>query len=386
MEPDSSAIKQRLLGRVKRVVIKVGSSVLTGGTDDLNGAIISAIVSCISRLRHGGYEVVLVSSGAIAAGKKSLHCVAQPTSIPQKQASAAIGQVRLMAKYEACFRKHGQQIAQVLLTSDDLSNRKKFLNARNTLFTLLQCGIIPIINENDSVVVDEIKFGDNDILSALVTNLVDADLLLILTDQDGLYEKDPQRQKDARLIRLVEKVGSAIFDSARGGTGRLGTGGMQSKVDAAKKASLFGIPTIIVNGLTRRIISRVFAGEDVGTLFLPRKAALSSRKYWIAFNLKPKGILVVDDGAKRAIVEKGKSLLSSGLISVSGSFNFGDAVSCRDKNGSEFARGLVKYASAEVTKLRGLHTRDIQKALGYKDYDEIIHRDDLVVLEEELNG
>ncbi len=340
----------------------------------------------MARLRQTGHEVVLVSSGAIAAGKKSLHCTERPASIPEKQASAAIGQVRLMAKYEACFRKHDQQIAQVLLTSDDLSNRRKFLNARNTLFTLLQCGIIPIINENDTVLVDEIKFGDNDILSALVTNLVDADLLLILTDQDGLYEQDPRRQKDARLIRLVEKVGGDIIDSAKGGTGRLGTGGMRSKVDAAKKASLFGIPTIIVNGRVRKIISRVFAGEDVGTFFLPRKTRLSSRKYWIAFNLKPKGTLTVDDGAKRAIVEKGRSLLSTGIIAVSGSFQFGDAVSCRDKSGVEFARGLVKYRSEEVSKLKGLHTREIEKALGYKDYDEIIHRDDLVVIEDEHHG
>jgi len=371
---------------VKRVVIKVGSSVLTGGTDDLDGGVFSTITGCMARLRQTGHDVVLVSSGAIAAGRKSLHCIERPASIPEKQASAAIGQVRLMAKYEACFRKHDQQIAQVLLTNDDLSNRRKFLNARNTLFTLLQCGIIPIINENDSVTVDEIKFGDNDILSALVTNLVDADLLLILTDQDGLYEQDPQRQKDARLIRLVEKVGGAIVDSAKGGTSRLGTGGMRSKVDAAKKASLFGIPTIIVNGRTRKIISRVFAGEEVGTFFLPRKTRLSSRKYWIAFNVKPKGTLTVDEGAKRAIVEKGKSLLSTGIIAVSGSFQFGDAVSCRDKSGVEFARGLVKYRSEEVSKLKGLHTRDIEKALGYKDYDEIIHRDDLVVLEDELHG
>jgi glutamate 5-kinase len=188
------------------------------------------------------------------------------------------------------------------------------------------------------------------------------------------------------MIRLVEKVGSAVVDAVQGGTSRLGTGGMRSKVDAAKKASLFGIPTIIVNGLTRRIISRVFAGEDVGTLFLPSSAALSSRKHWIAFNLKPKGFLVVDDGAKRAIVEKGKSLLSTGIVALNGSFQFGDAVSCRDKSGVEFARGLVKYSSEAVNRIKGLHTRDIEKALGYKDYDEIIHRDDLVVLEDELHG
>ncbi len=382
----SNHMQREFLHTVKRVVIKVGSNVLTGGMDELDGGVFSNLTGCMARLRQTGHEVVLVSSGAIAAGKKSLHCTERPASIPEKQASAAIGQVRLMAKYEACFRKHDQQIAQVLLTSDDLSNRRKFLNARNTLFTLLQCGIIPIINENDTVLVDEIKFGDNDILSALVTNLVDADLLLILTDQDGLYEQDPRRQKDARLIRLVEKVGGDIIDSAKGGTGRLGTGGMRSKVDAAKKASLFGIPTIIVNGRVRKIISRVFAGEDVGTFFLPRKTRLSSRKYWIAFNLKPKGTLTVDDGAKRAIIEKGRSLLSTGIIAVSGSFQFGDAVSCRDKSGVEFARGLVKYRSEEVSKLKGLHTREIEKALGYKDYDEIIHRDDLVVIEDEHHG
>jgi len=385
MEDAITPLKKGLPGKIKRVVIKVGSSVLTGGKDDLQGRIFKNIVNCIAALRKGSREVILVSSGAIAAGKGSLHCAERPCSIPQKQASAAIGQVRLMAEYGACFKKHGQQIAQVLLTSDDLSSRKKFLNARNTLFTLLHAGVVPIINENDSVVVDEIKFGDNDILSALVTNLVDADLLLILTDQDGLFEQNPQHHKNARLIRLVYEVDRGIEEAARGGTSRVGTGGMQSKVDAAMKASLFCIPTVIVNGLKKGIIGRVFAGEDVGTLFLPRRSFLSSRKYWIAFNLKPKGALVVDEGAKRAIVEKGKSLLSSGLVSVTGSFNFGDAVSCLDKNGIEFARGLVKYRAEEIIKLKGLHTRDIQKVLGYKDYDEIIHRDDLVVLEDVLH-
>lgn len=386
MERDLRELKKNLLGGARRVVVKVGSSVLTGGTDVLQRRVFSSITGCIARLLEGGREIVMVSSGAIAAGKKSLHCVERPTSIPEKQASAAIGQVRLMALYEACFRKFHQQIAQVLLTSDDLSDRKKFLNARNTLFTLLHCGIIPIINENDSVVVDEIRFGDNDILSALVTNLIDADLLLILTDREGLFDKDPERYRDARLIRLVERVGSRIKECARGPTSTLGTGGMQSKVNAASRASLFGIPTMIVNGTRKRIISRVFAGEDLGTLFLPRTATLSSRKHWIAFNLKPKGSLVVDDGAKRAIVEQGKSLLSSGLISVSGSFRFGDAVSCLDRNGIEFARGLVHYTADEALKIRGLHSRNIKGVLGYKDYDEVIHRDDLVVLEDCAHG
>lgn len=386
MRPDGPELRKDLLSRAKRIVIKVGSSVLTGGTDLLQRRVFNNMASGITRLLKGGREVVLVSSGAIAAGKASLHCVERPTSIPEKQASAAIGQVRLMAQYESCFRRYQQQIAQVLLTSDDLSDRKKFLNARNTLFTLLHCGIIPIINENDSVVVDEIRFGDNDVLSALVTNLIDADLLLILTDREGLYEKDPEEYRDARLIKLVEEVGSRIKECARGAASRLGTGGMQSKVNAAQKASLFGIPTIIVNGTKSRIISRVFAGEDAGTLFLPRRSSLSSRKHWIAFNLRTKGSLVVDDGARRAIVEKGKSLLASGLLSVAGSFAFGDAVSCVDKNGVEFARGLVNYTAGEADKIKGLQSSGIERVLGYKDYDEVIHRDDLVVLEDNLHG
>ena len=331
--------------------------------------------------RKKGYAVVIVSSGAVAAGRKSLTCVDKPANIPQKQASAAIGQVRLMQHYEECFSAYQYKTAQVLLTHDALSDRHKFLNARNTLFTLLQCGIIPVINENDSVVVDEIKFGDNDILSALVTNLVDADLLLVLTDRDGLFAQDPRHHENASLIKVVEEITPAIKELAQGTTGRLGTGGMLSKIDAAKKASLFGIPTIVVNGHTDDIIEKVFTGEDVGTFFLPRKTRLSSRKHWIAFNRQAKGTLIVDDGAKKAIVERGKSLLSSGLLDVEGTFDFGDTVKCVDTHGLEFARGLVNYKAEEVMKLKGRHSRDIEKVLGYKYYDEIIHRDDLVVFE-----
>lgn len=376
-------LRNDILSRVKRVVIKVGSSVLTGGGDDLKEEVFEDLAGSMSALREKGYEVVVVSSGAIAAGRKNLSCFIKPVSIPQKQASAAIGQVRLMWNYEGCFNKYGQMTAQVLLTQDDLSDRQKFLNARNTLFTLLHCGVIPIINENDSVVVDEIKFGDNDILSALVTNLVDADLLLVLTDKDGLFEKDPERYKDATLIQLVDEISSEIQELAKGSTSKLGTGGMVSKVSAAKKTSIFGIPTIIVNGCKKGIITTVFQGEDVGTLFLPKKSKLSSRKHWIAFNLRPKGVLTVDDGAKKAIVERGKSLLSSGLVEATGHFDFGDAVKCVDRAGLEFARGLVNYKIEDVIKLKGLHSRDIEKVLGYKYYDEIIHRDDLVVMEEE---
>jgi len=376
-----SKLRKEILGSVKRVVIKVGSSVLTAGGDELKKEVFRDLSKSISMLKGEGYEMVIVSSGAIVAGRKDLGGIDKPRSIPQKQASAAIGQARLMWHYEGCFNKYQQKTAQVLLTHDDLSDRQRFLNARNTLFTLFQCGITPIINENDSVVVDEIKFGDNDILSALVANLVDADLLLILTDKDGLFEKDPQRYRSATLIKVVEEINSEIEELAKGSTSRMGTGGMVSKVDAAKKASIFGVPTIIVNGKIKGIITKVFRGEEVGTLFLPRKSKLSSRKHWIAFNLKPRGTLVIDDGAKKAIVEGGKSLLPSGLVEVDGCFNFGDAVKCIDTKGLEFARGLVNYKSEEVMKLKGVHSREIEKILGYKYYDELIHRDDLVVLE-----
>ncbi len=376
-------LRKEILSRVKRVVIKVGSSVLTAGGDNLKEGVFRDLAKSISILKEEGYEIVIVSSGAIAAGRKNLSCFVKPVSIPQKQAAAAIGQVRLMWNYKCCFNKYKQMTAQVLLTQDDLSNRQKFLNARNTLFTLLHCGVIPVINENDSVVVDEIKFGDNDILSALVTNLVDADLLLVLTDRDGLFEKDPERYKNAVLIKLVEEINREIEELAKGSTGKLGTGGMVSKVNAAKKTSIFGIPTIIVNGRVKGIINKVFTGEDAGTLFLPKKSKLSSRKHWIAFNLKPKGILTVDDGAKKAIVERGKSLLSSGLVEANGNFEFGDAVKCVDTEGLEFARGLVNYKAEDVMKLKGVHSRDIEKILGYKYYDEIIHRDDLVLIEGE---
>ena len=383
MKKDSLVVREELLREVKRVVIKIGSRVLTAGSDVLRTEVFRNVAKNISGLKQEGYEIIVVSSGAVAAGRKSLTCIEQPVSIPQKQASAAIGQVRLMRLYEDCFNAHGHNTAQVLLTHDALSDRKKFLNARNTLFTLLHCGIIPIINENDSVVVDEIQFGDNDILSALVTNLVDADLLLILTDRDGLFAQDPERCENATLIKVVEKITKEIETLAKGSSSSVGTGGMISKVDAAKKASIYGIPTIVVNGNTKNIITGVFKGEDVGTFFLPSQSKLSSRKHWIAFNLKPKGTLIVDDGAKQAVVKMGKSLLSSGLLDVKGNFKFGDPVKCVDTNGVEFARGLINYRAEEVFRLRGLHSRDIKKVLGYKYYDEIIHRDDLVVLEDE---
>jgi len=271
-------------------------------------------------------------------------------------------------------------VAQVLLTHDDLSHRRRFLNARNTLLTLLELGIIPIVNENDTVVVDEIKFGDNDNLSALITNLIEADLLIILTNIDGLCDADPRYHPQARCIPLVKDIdvdmGGIIGDT----DGEWNVGGMVSKIQAAKKASRFGIPTVIARGTRGEVLHQILKGKEVGTLILPKKEVLSSRKHWIAFNLKPKGDVVVDEGAKKAIVQKGKSLLPSGVVKVKGSFDRGDPVSCLGPRGKEFARGLVNYSASELERIRGLKSEQIETALGYKYCDEIIHRDDLVLL------
>jgi glutamate 5-kinase len=271
-------------------------------------------------------------------------------------------------------------VAQILLTHDDLSHRRRFLNARNTLLTLLELGIIPIINENDTVVVDEIKFGDNDNLSALITNLIEADLLIILTDIDGIFDANPRLNPHARFIPLVEDIDVDMRGMTGKTTNEMSVGGMASKIQAARKASRFGIPTVVACGTKKEILHQILKGKEIGTLILPKVEALSSRKHWIAFNLKPQGDVVVDDGAKRAVVQKGKSLLPSGVVRVRGSFDRGDPVSCVGPRGKEFARGLVNYSTSELERIRGLRSEQIEQVLGYKYSDEVIHRDDLVVL------
>ena len=374
------AIRKKILGRVKRIVVKVGSSILASVEKGLHYGVFSHLTKEISDLKRQGYEFVLVSSGAIAAGMEKLGYKTRPQSITQKQATAAVGQSRLMNIYEGQFSRYQQMVAQVLLTHDDLSHRRRFLNARNTLLTLLELGIIPIVNENDTVVVDEIKFGDNDNLSALITNLIEADLLIILTNIDGLCDADPRYHPQARCIPLVKDIdvdmGGIIGDT----DGEWNVGGMVSKIQAAKKASRFGIPTVIARGTRAEVLHQILKGKEVGTLILPKKEVLSSRKHWIAFNLKPKGDVVVDEGAKKAIVQKGKSLLPSGVVKVKGSFDRGDPVSCLGPRGKEFARGLVNYSASELERIRGLKSEQIETALGYKYCDEIIHRDDLVLL------
>jgi len=373
-------IRKKTFEKARRIVVKVGSSILASPEKGLHREVFSHLAKEISELRHQGYEIVLVSSGAIAAGMEKLGYKTRPQSITQKQATAAVGQSRLMNIYEQYFSRSQQMVAQILLTHDDLSHRRRFLNARNTLLTLLELGIIPIINENDTVVVDEIKVGDNDNLSALVTNLIGADLLIILTNIDGLCDADPRFNPQARCIPLVEDVDTDMAESIGDTDGQWNVGGMVSKIQAARKASHFGIPTVIACGTRKEILHQILKGKEIGTLILPKGEALSSRKHWIAFNLKPQGDVVVDEGAKKAIVQRGKSLLPSGVVKVRGTFDRGDLVSCTGPQGKEFARGLVNYSAPELEKIRGLRSDKIEQVLGYKYSDEAIHRDDLVVL------
>ncbi|AMV71158.1 glutamate 5-kinase [Desulfuromonas carbonis] len=371
-------MRKNLLSHVRRVVVKVGSGVISG-PEGLDEGMLATLSHDLSELIRRGYEVVLVSSGAVAAGKGALGISGRPATIPLKQAAAAIGQSRMMHAYQGAFGQAGHTVAQVLLTRDDLANRRRYLNARNTLMTLLDFKVVPIINENDTVVVDEIRFGDNDNLSAMVTNLVEANLLVILSDVNGLYDRDPNLHPDAKLIPLVERIGEEI-EAAAGDTGTdHGTGGMATKIKAAKRATLYGVGTAIVNGRTPGVLQRLFDGEELGTYFLPARDRMAAKKHWIAFTKKPRGKLLLDDGAKRALVERGKSLLPSGIQGVEGGFDRGDAVRICDLAGEEFAIGVINYALAELLRIMGKKTSEIEGVLGYKYYDEVIHRDNLVL-------
>lgn len=372
--------RKTIMNKVHRIVLKVGSQVLTAKGRSLSQAVFDRLARELSAAKKKGYEMVIVSSGAIAAGMARLGLLEKPKTIPQKQAAAAIGQSALMWNYERAFTCYGEKVAQVLLTRDDLSNRRRYLNARNTLLTLLGLGVIPIINENDTVVVEEIKFGDNDNLSALVTSLVNADLLIILSDIDGLYDRDPRLSKNAKLIPLVRQVTPEMEKKASGTLSPISIGGMVTKLQAARKAALFGVPMILANGMVEGILERIFQAEDVGTLFTSEVNKLNSRKHWIAFTLEPQGRIIVDDGAKKAILQKGKSLLPSGVLAAEGEFSLGDPVVLVDLQKQEFAKGLSNYGSAEINKIKGLKTTEVENKLGYKYGDEIIHRDDLVIL------
>jgi len=360
--------------------VKIGSRVLTSKGEGLDFEVINDLVGQLSNLSHAGREVLVVSSGAIAAGIKELKLRDLPRTIAQQQAVAAVGQSHLIWAYERAFKQHRQQVAQVLLTHEDLRQRARYLNARNTLLTLIRLTAIPIINENDTVSVEEIKFGDNDTLSAMVADLVQADLLLILTDLDGLYTADPRIDPQAEFIAEVQRVTPAIEAMAGLSHNMVARGGMYTKIQAAKKLAAAGIPTLIANGLRPGIITSLLAGQRVGTLFYPDKRRLfRGRKRWIVTALRPRGVLTVDDGAKTAIVCKGRSLLPSGIVNVEGTFEFGDLVRCCDVSGNEFARGLVNYPGRELRLIKGLHTSKIEATLGQKYDDEVIHRDNLVI-------
>jgi glutamate 5-kinase len=373
---------RRQLGRVRRLVVKVGTGLITAPSTGPDRRRIAALAADITAARADGTrDVVLVTSGAIATGMARLGLPERPRSMPDKQAAAAVGQSTLMRHYEVAFKRHGVGVGQVLLTAQDISDRTRYLNARNTLRALLRFGVLPIVNENDTVAVEEIKVGDNDNLSALVASLIDADLLVLLTDVDGLYTDDPAVNARARKLDTVEAVTEDIARLARDRADRVSVGGMATKLQAARKAAAAGVPMIIASGREPGVLRRIVDGEPVGTYFAPKAARLGARKRWIAFAVPPQGWLTVDAGALDALTQRGKSLLPSGIVEVKGDFASGEVVALRGgTGGAEFARGVVNFDAAELRKIRGAKTQEIEQRLGYKSFDEVIHRDNLVIL------
>jgi len=381
---DGLFYRQTLFDQAKRVVIKVGSAVLTDH-QGLNQPVIESLARQISFLCSTGREVILVSSGAVAAGRQRLGVPGEHRGgLKVKQALAAIGQGLLMQAYEQAFAGHQQQVAQVLLTHSDLSHRDRYLNVRNTINTLFEFGVVPIINENDTVSVEELRFGDNDTLGALITNMIGADMFIILTDVDSLCTANPADDTSARPVYTVATIDKQVEKMAGSTSSLLGTGGMQSKIRAAKMVASCGGSSFIGPGRNANILQELFSGDLVGTFFLPMSEKIGGRKHWIAHVLRPKGFLVLDDGACRALVERGKSLLPSGIVEVKGKFGVGAPVHCLRKNGEAVAAGLCNYRSQDIEKIKGVKSNYIQKILGYKDSDEVIHRDNLVLLDDFL--
>ncbi len=371
---------RQTLTAAKTWVVKIGSSLLTDDGKGLNRESMAAWVRQIAGFRDAGLCVVLVSSGAVAEGVLRLGLKGRPTAIHEQQAAAAVGQMGLIQAYESEFKKFDLHTAQILLTHDDLSNRKRYLNARTTLMTLLKLGVVPVVNENDTVVTDEICFGDNDTLAGLVANLINADAMVILTDQDGLYESDPRNNPQAKLVSQAQSNNDELFDFAGTGHGDLGRGGMLTKVKAARLAARSGTATCIVNGRKPDILAMLREGTEVGTLLLPESEPLAARKQWLASHLKVKGVFTLDAGAVRVLKESGKSLLPVGITSSSGNFLRGEVVSCVDDKGNPVARGLVNYNAQEAASIIGHSSEEIFSLLGYEGDHEIIHRDNLVLL------
>ena len=364
--------RKDVISNTKRIVIKLGTAILTGRDNLLDKPQIKQLALQISSLLKQNFEIILVSSGAIAAGMGLLKMKSRPSLLPLLQATAAVGQSQLMQVYDSFFKLKGYMTAQILLTAEDLNNRERYLNARNTISTLLKHGVVPVINENDTVSAEEIKFGDNDTLASLVAALVDADLLIILSDIDGL-------KKGKTILDLVDQVTPEIENEARGSSGP-GVGGMRTKLRAAKTVTKSGIPMVIANGRTKEALLKIVAGQKIGTVFLPVKDKMAARKRWIAYSALSRGEIKIDPGAKQALTEKGRSLLAGGIMGATGSFKTGDIVKILDSRGQEFARGIANYSKDEVLKIKGVKTSEIKSILGYKYYDEVIHRNNLVIL------
>jgi len=361
-------------------VVKVGSAILTSGGEGVSESFIDSLANQILQLRQLGYKVVLVSSGAIAQGMARLNWNERPKELNMQQAAAAVGQTDLIHSYQACFEKYNITTAQVLLTHDDIANRQRYLNAKSALHVLLDLGVVPIINENDMVAVDEIRFGDNDSLAALVVNLLQADNLIILTDQSGMYNKNPAEFKDAILLDEVMVEDKKLDNMASSKGGNLGKGGMLSKLIAARIAAKSGANTIIAPGKMNQILLKISQGEKVGTLLTPAAKPLNLKSQWLISQLQVKGKVVLDQGAVNALVNNGKSLLSIGIIESSGDFKRGELVTCVDSNEKELARGLINYNSKDTKRICGKSSSDIELILGYIDEDELIHRDNLVLI------
>jgi glutamate 5-kinase len=371
---------QTVLNQAKRIVVKVGSSLVTNQGEGLDLKAIGNWAQQIATLRDRGCEVVMVSSGAIAEGMQRLGWKTRPSAVHELQAAAAVGQMGLVQVYESCFSKHALRTAQVLLTHADLADRERYLNARSTLRTLLTLGVIPIINENDTVVTDEIKFGDNDTLGALVANLIEADVLVILTDQSGLYTADPRKDSTATLVSLAQ-AGDAKLEAMAGGAGSaIGRGGMLTKILAAKRAARSGAHTAIASGHEPNVLPRLMQGESIGTLLTAQQMSLDARKQWLADHLQVSGKIRVDAGALRALRSEGKSLLPIGASEVSGEFQRGSVVAILDEQGQDVARGLINYSSTEARRIARHASHEIESILGYVDELELIHRDNLVLL------
>jgi len=374
-------LRNQILSKVKKIVVKIGTGVLTTNDGYLDKTQIKGLAEQVSGLKRMGYDVAVVSSGAIGSGMGELGIAKRPSTLPELQAVAAIGQSKLISMYDKCFKTHGYHAAQILLTREDFEDRQRYLNTCNTIHTLFQLNSIPVINENDTISVDEIRFGDNDALSALVTNLLNAELLIILSSVDGLYDKCPTAKGKASVIPLVDNVSDEVRGLAFNLKTQRGVGGMQTKLEAVSTVTNAGESVIIANGRTSGILKRIVECDNVGTLFLPKEEKLASRKRWIAYTIKSKGKISIDDGAILALKDKGKSLLASGIASVEGFFQKGDIITiCRKGMDESIGRGLTNYSSEEIGKIKGCSTSHIARVLGYKLYDEVIHRDNMVIL------